>query len=368
MFFCNYFNSKRLFVKLIFFCFFVSACGISNQHTLKITEGYLLDKADKLFDVMVKIGYWCSGTLIAPNWVLTAGHCVKGLNVSDLEISHRGRGIESKRVIVHPDYSPTNIAKRNDIALVELKSHITLKSGPMKLMIAYRGNSTGVRIAGFGKSGSYKYLLLKSLIDKTSIDIAKKVDNMSEEARNFLADYAARVNVEKEKLLELQTIVGSFSYDNSLKYPKDEIEMAAFLYRESRTNRHFSEFDIHFKDQMSSNEKLRDLKKRFYATDPQGIYDGKARMAHVRVLKQFGQYLAFMAKDGVSGSCQGDSGGPMVIDSGGGMYQIGVGHGYNLEDYRSAIDICGGTGLYTRIDDFLGFIEKYLQPQIHVQG
>ena len=102
------------------------------------------------------------------------------------------------------------------------------------------------------------------------------------------------------------------------------------------------------------------LKEQFYSTDPRGSSDGKAKSLKVIARELTDQYLVFISNDDLSGSCQGDSGGPMVVEVGGVLKQVGVAHGYNLEDYRSAIDICGGTGIYTSVSYFNDFIDQYI--------
>ena len=83
---------------------------------------------------------YCSGVLIAGSWVLTAAHCVEGMNPGDIDVavgifdltSFTGPRIKVRSIHMHPGYSTT--ALTNDIALVELKQPsgrppVTLYSG-----------------------------------------------------------------------------------------------------------------------------------------------------------------------------------------------------------------------------------------------
>ena len=98
--------------------------------------------------------YLASGTLIAPNWVLTAGHTTDGRAVSQMSFALGVSTYTAAQWIPHPNWSG-NLSSGFDIGLVRLTNSVTNVTPATRLTTADELGKVGVSV-GFGTTGTGK--------------------------------------------------------------------------------------------------------------------------------------------------------------------------------------------------------------------
>jgi secreted trypsin-like serine protease len=121
-----------------------------------ITNG-TVDDGDPAVVALLSSGRaYCTGTVIAGRWVLTAAHCLQpAMSPSEVYIGGSpaagGARLEIVRVIVHPQFSELGL--QNDVGLVEIAGAAPVTPLPlMQKPLDEASVGSLVRLVGFGSS------------------------------------------------------------------------------------------------------------------------------------------------------------------------------------------------------------------------
>ncbi|KAG1927248.1 serine protease 60.2 [Pimephales promelas] len=132
--------------------------------------------------------HFCGGSLITNEWVLTAAHCVKGIDKSDMRVllgkrtkmlqvdtKQNPHAIERtiKDIFPHPDYDSSTYD--NDIALLHLSSKVEFNDHIKPMVLAAENSvfatKTNSLITGWGDIGENTPLPPDGILQETTIEV-----------------------------------------------------------------------------------------------------------------------------------------------------------------------------------------------------
>jgi V8-like Glu-specific endopeptidase len=129
---------------------------VSLSARQRLAVGAVLDASDDSWD------NFCTGTLINPNLVITAGHCVEGYRRAELAFAIGGDAenpVESQSpsaIYLHPDYDPDGDAEY-DVAVLRFSQPFTLADPIPANCDAVPAVGARVQVAGYGETASDEY-------------------------------------------------------------------------------------------------------------------------------------------------------------------------------------------------------------------
>ncbi|KAJ9575983.1 hypothetical protein L9F63_007083 [Diploptera punctata] len=147
-------------LSLIVISLFFSSCFGAKQ--ARIVGGIPTEMTKHPFQVSLERdgNHTCGGSIISPDWVVTAGHCVVKenspptkvrINLLGMQSQQGGSVYQVSKIIVHPEISLERLGN-NDIALIKVSTPFVYNDAVKPISIATESPSSGAAavVTGWG--------------------------------------------------------------------------------------------------------------------------------------------------------------------------------------------------------------------------
>lgn len=149
----------------------------------QIVGGVQTEKGELPFQVSLQSSgsHFCGGSLIKPNWVLTAAHCVQGSSSMKIVVGMHDQkdktGTETftaKRIIAHPQFNRSTLDY--DYALIQLSGDSKFRTIDLnRVEIDIAATPMNVWTSGWGTTSEGSYAL-PNILNKVEIPLVTKED------------------------------------------------------------------------------------------------------------------------------------------------------------------------------------------------
>jgi trypsin len=160
----------------------------------KIVGGMPAEKGELPFQVSLQSSsgsHFCGGSLIKPNWVLTAAHCVQGSSTMKIVVGLHDQSDKSdtetfsaKRIVAHPLYNRSTLDY--DYALIQLSGDSkfrTIDLNRVEIAIPTSDEKINVWTSGWGTTSEGSYTLPK-ILNKVEVPLVSTEECNSTAAYN----------------------------------------------------------------------------------------------------------------------------------------------------------------------------------------
>ncbi|XP_044290740.1 trypsin-like isoform X2 [Varanus komodoensis] len=143
----------------------LSVATVAAQEDSRIVGGFTCQKDFQPWQAAIydMNRFYCSGSLLTRNWVVTAAHCKMAgatyVRLGEFNMMRAENTEQQKRavqLVVHPDYDP--VSKDNDIMLIKLSSFVDITDSVQPIKLASQCVLPGTRclVTGWGTTTSSK--------------------------------------------------------------------------------------------------------------------------------------------------------------------------------------------------------------------